>query len=146
MEIIDSNAGILTNFEVYELLCECREVQKIQKRSGTARPRGLATLIYETLKYFEQTSPCVEYKIETVEDFVKATKAYKLTKAETVQILNSRPANAVEVQLIIEECEERLSEQQVEDLLNTINHLLPARKENSSVNAEQQETNDQEMT
>lgn len=138
MEIIDSNAGILSNYEIYQLLCECREIQKIQKPSS--RPKALATLIYETLNYFEKTSPCTEYKAESIVDFINSAKQFKLTKAETLQILNLRPTNAVEIQLIVEECEERLTEQQVDDLLNIINLLLPAKTERQGTTEQQQLT------
>lgn len=49
---------------------------------------------------------------------------FGLTRAELVQVLNLAPASAVEVHLIVEDCEERLDEARVEALIAVVGRYL----------------------
>ncbi|KAF6253628.1 hypothetical protein COO60DRAFT_1273599 [Scenedesmus sp. NREL 46B-D3] len=51
---------------------------------------------------------------------------FGLTRGELVQVINLAPASAVEVHLIVEDCEGRLKEQQVEDLVAVVARHLQA--------------------
>ncbi|XP_002739426.1 DNA-directed RNA polymerase III subunit RPC9-like [Saccoglossus kowalevskii] len=135
MEIIDESAAMLSNYEVYTLLNELA-VNIKGKRKANASQQNLATISYETIKYLEKT-PCVEQNEEVIGDFLKCLEPYKLTKAEKMQLLNSRPKSAVEIQLMIEESEERLTEEQTEELLDLIITKLPC-KEDIAEGGEQQ--------
>ena len=48
-----------------------------------------------------------------------------LGKHEVVQLINHRPASAVEIQLLLERSEDRLAESQVYDILEIVHHHLP---------------------
>ncbi|XP_070572942.1 DNA-directed RNA polymerase III subunit RPC9-like isoform X2 [Ptychodera flava] len=97
------------------------------KRKANANQQSLATISYETIKYLEKR-PCNEQNEEVIKDFLKALEPFKLTKAEKLQLLNHRPTSAVEIQLMIEESEERLSEEQIEELLDVITSKLPGKE------------------
>ncbi|XP_033115597.1 DNA-directed RNA polymerase III subunit RPC9-like isoform X2 [Anneissia japonica] len=114
---------MLSNYEVLTLLKDLQS-QSDGKRKGTKMHQNLATVSYETMKYLEKT-PCKEQTPEIIKNFLLALEPYKLTKAEKLQLLNQRPTSAVEIQLMIEESEERLTEDQIEELLQLIStHLL----------------------
>ena len=53
---------------------------------------------------------------KNLSDFVRSVKEYNLSKSELVQLINMRPTTHVELHAIIEECEDRYSENQVKSL------------------------------
>lgn len=123
MEIINESSAFLSNSEVYSLLSDIQNGRNGQKRPNKFLS-SLATITFETLKHLEKT-PCRDQSPEIIHKFLEALKGFNLTRAEKLQLLNHRPKSAVEIQLIIEESEERLSEEQIEEILVIVNTILP---------------------
>lgn len=148
MEILNKNVALLSNYEVYDLLKRIKEDQtnkllrkkKLDPNNAAENvDKHLPTVVYESLKYLEK-SVCVEQCAHRVADFLtkldEKRDEFKLTKAEKLQILNLRPCNAVELQAIIEDSEERFSIEHMDSLLDFIQKNL------TEQNSEQDQTGD----
>merc|ERR1712189_41566 len=101
MEVINENVAMLSNAEVFQLL----EKEKLIEHNCT----NVATIAYETIR-----------------ELLTALQPYDFTKAEKLQLLNLRPTSIVEMQLIVEELDERLkTEEELQKLIDLIEEKLP---------------------
>lgn len=75
-----------------------------------------------------ENTPCKEQSQENIENFiVEAKKFGRLTKSEILTMVNDPPTIALHIQLIVEDSEERLTETQVDELIElSKKYLLPA--------------------
>ncbi|KAA0203858.1 hypothetical protein HAZT_HAZT006749 [Hyalella azteca] len=126
MEVLNSNVALLSNYEVLEVLHEVRSAQDSEgsKKSVSKLRTNLANITYDVEKYLQGTA-CSSQSPEVIRNFLIATRSLKITKIEKLQILNLRPTSIVELQLILEEVEERFSEEEMQEMTNLIQELLP---------------------
>ncbi|XP_072384662.1 DNA-directed RNA polymerase III subunit RPC9 [Diabrotica undecimpunctata] len=117
MEIVNSNCASFSNYEVLKHL----QTIKDGKRKHIGQ---LATITYETIRYLENT-PSNDQTRDTIRDCMKDLAAFNLNKTEILMIINSPPTTALEIQLMVEESEERLTEEQVQDILNIVARHFP---------------------
>ncbi|KAJ8921327.1 hypothetical protein NQ315_002941 [Exocentrus adspersus] len=132
MEVVSSNRATLSNYEVLKHLQKIKDSKK--KHKGQ-----LATITYETIRYLENT-PCKDQTSENIQQCLKELAPFNLNKTEKLMIINSPPTTALEIQLMIEESEERLTEEQVGQVLEIVMKYFP------HVVKEKPEENDAEET
>lgn len=116
MEVVEACSTLLSNREVLELL----------KKNSSKKHTNMATILYETSSYLEST-PVINYSIQELGEFLDLLKEknYELTRIEKIQLANLAPQNETELHLIVDNIEERFTEEQRADLLKIINiHLI----------------------
>ena len=144
MEIVNKNVAFLTNCEVFGLLQQTKEdlakkvlAKKNHKQNQQANltdqqsvniDKHLPTVVYESLRFLENT-PCVSETSEVINNFLikldERKDEFTLTNIVKLQLINQRPSSAVELQVLIEDNEERFTLEQMDDLLDFVIENLP---------------------
>ena len=142
MEIINARAATLTNYEVLRSLKEQKDSikpakGKKEKGSKQQMNKSLLTVTLETLSWLED-SPAGVQEEHHVKEFAQQLsemcqeskddcgRSLQLSKQEVIHLINHRPGSAVEIQLLLENSEERFTEEQVEKLIQIVEECLPA--------------------
>eukprot|EP01147_Barroeca_monosierra_P006459 gene6459-9337_t len=117
----DSHA-LVCNYEVLQLTKETYETAK--KRKDVSRSQEmLRTITYEVTEYLSKTS-CASLSSQNINHFLEVMKTSRLTKGEKLQILNICPRHDVGLNLIVEHCPQRFSDEQQTNLTQTIVQTL----------------------
>ena len=99
--------------------------------------KSLLTVTLETLSWLED-SPAGVQEEHHVKEFAQQLsemcqeskddcgRSLQLSKQEVIHLINHRPGSAVEIQLLLENSEERFTEEQVEKLILIVEECLPA--------------------
>ena len=133
MEVIEGKEKMLSNYEVLTIL---KEVKESTKNDKSTTNKNLATIAYETINYLEGLQHYNDLKYENVLDYLGEMKKFNLTKLERLQILNQRPTSMVELQILIEENEERFSEEAMEIMLDIVRKTLPIKEDEAKLKME----------
>ncbi|XP_075155437.1 RNA polymerase III subunit I [Haematobia irritans] len=118
MEIVNPCFSVLSNFEVMESL---KNIKDTKKKYGL---RNLATITYETLQFLEE-SPCKHQSRDAIIAFIKDMEPYRLSSNELLMMANDPPSSALHIQLLIEDSEERLTEDQVNEIIEISKRHFP---------------------
>ncbi|PIA16139.1 hypothetical protein COEREDRAFT_81573 [Coemansia reversa NRRL 1564] len=125
MEVVDRQAALISNYEALLVLREEDERHKESRpRSQTKYSENVTTLMFEALEYLNNT-PCSSQSADQIIALKQQLGGLDLTKAEIMQIINHRPKSLVELHLIVEECDERFSVEELERIVETILETLP---------------------
>ncbi|KAI6216317.1 hypothetical protein M3Y99_01826600 [Aphelenchoides fujianensis] len=120
MEVKNARCTFLTNQEVLVLLKEANQAVRPKNESLQQHK----TVLYESIKYLEAT-PAAQQSEANVRALMKEMQKFKMTPAELLQVVNLRPRNLVDIEMILEECDERYTEEQTAEMLDLIKRHLP---------------------
>ncbi|KAJ8124251.1 hypothetical protein O1611_g9389 [Lasiodiplodia mahajangana] len=147
MRILEAQNAVLTNAEVYTFLSDQAKQYQSQKRRG---PNNLESLRGEVgrkihyclprtnyiaygdaqmIKYFETfPSPLSQkplpFEVNSIPVLLKRLRPYKISKGECIMVVNMRPTNTAALNTVIEDMENRFSEEKQEEILNIIIEVL----------------------
>ncbi|XP_054796868.1 uncharacterized protein LOC129302192 [Prosopis cineraria] len=134
MKILEANAGALTNFEVLDFLRA-----KGASKDPTRVLAKVSQSEYKVYDYLVNTAACDQTR-ENVNEFLEKCKRHDLAKAEILNILNIRPTAAVEVFPIIEKCEDRFPDEEIEEIVELVKKTLPGKPETAVIAQATEET------
>ena len=120
MKVLCANEGLMSNFELLEVLRQRTRETPVALLPHVHDPFPTELQCSDTLK----KTPAGAQTKENLAKFIKAVEAFNLTPAECLNLINSKPTTDVEIHLLVEDCEKRLKESEVEDLLKLSADLL----------------------
>lgn len=152
METVHLRSVTLSNFEVMRFLQEQRDEMNQQKGNRKEKKKrrvnkSLLTVTVETLAWLESQPASVQSE-EIIKTFLDKLKTFQIEenvsfkKSEIFLLINQRPVSPVEIQLLIENSEERLTEAQVERLLEIVADNLPSHVTESDEGEEEEQEED----
>jgi len=83
-----------------------------------------------------------EYNTENIRALVKGLQPFSLTKNELLMVLNLRPLDATLLDCVVEECDERFSQERQEEMLRVVGDVLGGREEDGDAVAGANEDGD----
>ena len=117
MQVASQSVLLLSNAEVLDLL---KKVSSKSSKQSKKAQSNTATILYESMKYLEDTPAAAIPQVHMIRDIALKLKPFNLTKSEKLEIINHLPTSLVELQLVVEESEERFTEEQMNEMLNII--------------------------
>lgn len=125
MEVLDEHAGVLTNFEVYALVSQDR-AGRMRKKEGDKQLHNLRIIQSQVIRHLESRDINLESQ-EFIQQCFAQLKAepYLLTSEEVLHLVNVLPKSIAEIHLLIRNCPDRLSDEQVEEVLQLISLSPP---------------------
>ncbi|KAL2069956.1 hypothetical protein VTL71DRAFT_14636 [Oculimacula yallundae] len=139
MKILEAQSATLTNYEVYTHLTEQR-ARYAKKGIKGRRPGNLETVVKELLEYFhEAPSPLackpLPYTSQTISTLLTRLRPFDFTKAEILMIMNLRPTKPESLNTIVEEMENRFSDEQQLQIVEIIREVLGSPDGNAEAQA-----------
>ena len=154
MEVLDKSEAVLSNVELLLFLREEKKSTfgskgiRAPNNPNAHRAGTVGTLMFETLSSLESgaaakiatVGPSGRSPEDKIPEFLSKIADFGLTKSEKLMLINHCPRTAVEIHLLIEEAEDRLNEEQTEQILELVRTILleaPAEEEDGQEDGNQ---------
>ena len=131
MEVKVSNAGYLTNIEVLDLINE----RKQQRSNRVDQDKQNVVLIESEVSRYFQRHDKEKYSSNDIKQMLSNIKKLNLDLKETelLTIANLIPIRAVELHLCIDDIENRLKENDIDNILDVIKQSLNIKNDDDMV-------------
>ncbi|KAG8743334.1 hypothetical protein FRC10_012213 [Ceratobasidium sp. 414] len=143
-QVVDKSSALLSNYEVLVLLSELEADQLAKARSHLAAkkeeeaaqlngtpilpvagnpvhdevPQNLRTVEVELIAHLKDQYPLMQQQNDVaIRNLTRALGKFSLTKSEKLQIVNLTPRQLVELYVIVENLEERFSDDDLNEML-----------------------------
>ncbi|KAG8732856.1 hypothetical protein FRC11_010455 [Ceratobasidium sp. 423] len=147
MEVVSKNSALLSNYEVLALLRELESDQLAKARSHLAAkkeeegaalsghpvppvagnptqeevPQNLRTIEVELITHLKDMYPLMQRQNDTaIRNLTRSLGKFSLTKSEKLQIVNLAPRQLVELYVIVENLEERFTDDELTEMLQLV--------------------------
>ncbi|KAJ1303326.1 hypothetical protein OPQ81_011522 [Rhizoctonia solani] len=147
MEVVSKNSALLSNYEVLALLRELESNQLAKARSHLAAkkeeegaalsghpvppvagnpiqdevPQNLRTIEVELISHLQDIYPLMQRQNDTaIRNLTRSLGKFALTKSEKLQIVNLAPRQLVELYVIVENLEERFTDDELTEMLQLV--------------------------
>ncbi|RPA94167.1 hypothetical protein L873DRAFT_1776636 [Choiromyces venosus 120613-1] len=128
MKVLNPRAAFLSDYEVLKHLTETKNRYiAFGQSQGTAhamKSSNLETIMKEVKDYL-QTTPAATQSEEAISNFMQEISAFALEKAELLMMVNCRPSSIAELDCIVEEMDQRFSEEESAEMLRVVKRNLP---------------------
>lgn len=114
----------------------------IESKKKRAFNPNLEIITRDVTSYLSK-SPVASQTVGNITQAMKELSKYELEKIEKLQILNSTPHSLVSLYSIVEECDQRFTEEEIEDILQIVQRHFPIQEE--AEEGEEEEEADEEM-
>lgn len=136
MKILQQRDKLLSNFEAYQHLCEVQKEnewgftipQTNKKRKNRFNPQllDLEIISRDLSNYLVKMNQGNDVTTENFINLMLVLNSFELEIIEKLMIMNLLPRSLVNLYAIIEECEERFSQDKCEEMLSNIEKYFPA--------------------
>ncbi|KFD49778.1 hypothetical protein M514_09373, partial [Trichuris suis] len=103
----------VSNMEVFRFV---KEELDSSKQKGVKLDGSLPEFFEELVEYFKMTDVTKQTE-EGLSKVIEESAQLGLSKNEALQIINLKPKSHLDMQLIVEDCESRLTEEQIDKFL-----------------------------